>query len=62
MSRTIRKDVNGKPYADGRTNLKDRFYRCHCWLCTGYDYQELEKLKKKIADKELREEIKQIGV
>jgi len=54
MSRTIRKDVNDKPYTEGRTS-KIR-YRCHCIYCAGHDKNQLvEKIRKKELNKQLKE-------
>lgn len=60
MSRTIRKDVNDKSYKEGRTKPKSIKYHCNCWLCTGFSYQEKQKLKEKIIDKEIKKEVEDL--
>lgn len=54
MSNTIRKDINGKNYKEG-LKKKDKRYRCQCHYCVGVDRNELVD---KIAEKELKEQIK----
>ena len=56
MSRTIRKDVFGNKFSESqkRKDANAR-YHCHCSYCTGVDRNELIE---KIAEKELKTEIK----
>ena len=59
MSRTIRKDKEGNKFPDGRASYPEINYRCRCSWCTGIDKQALEC---KIAKRELKQELKDIGV
>lgn len=54
MSNTIRKDRNNKSYKEG-LKKKDGRYRCQCHYCVGVDRNELVD---KIAEKELKEQIR----
>ena len=53
MSRTIRKDRNGKRYKES-LKKKEARYKCRCGYCTGVDKNNLCE---KIAEKELKEQI-----
>ena len=50
MSRTIRKDKNGKSYKES-LKKKEARYKCRCEYCTGVDKNNLCE---KIAEKELK--------
>ena len=54
MSRTIRRDRNGKIYKES-LKKKEARYKCRCGYCTGVDKNNLCE---KIADKELKEQLK----
>ena len=54
MSRTIRKDRTGKRYKES-LKKKEARYKCRCGYCTGVDRNNLCQ---KIADKELKEQLK----
>lgn len=54
MSRTIRRDRNGKRYKES-LKKKEAQYKCRCEYCTGVDRNNLCE---KIADKELKEQLK----
>ena len=54
MARTIRKDKNGKIYKES-LKKKEARYKCRCEYCTGVDKNNLCE---KIADKELKEQLK----
>ena len=54
MARTIRKDRNGKRYKES-LKKKEAQYKCRCGYCTGVDKNNLCE---KIADKELKEQLK----
>lgn len=56
MSNTIRKDKNGKKFKEG-LKKKEVGYRCSCHYCVGVDRNELID---KIAEKELKTEIKNL--
>lgn len=56
MSNTYRKDRNGISYKEG-LKKKDGRYRCQCHYCIGVDKNELVE---KIAEKELKTELKEI--
>ena len=58
MSDTYRKDKNGKTLKEG-LKKKDGAYRCNCHYCVGVDRNELID---KIAEKELKTEIKQLNI
>jgi hypothetical protein len=55
MSRTIRKDINGLKFTEGRYSEKVR-HQCRCWYCTGGDRVGV---KEKIANKEMLLEIRE---
>lgn len=54
MSRTIRRDRNGKRYKES-LKKKEARYKCRCEYCTGVDKNNLCE---KIADKESKEQLK----
>jgi len=54
MSNTYRKDRNGKTYKES-LKKKEARYKCTCHYCVGVDKK---KLCDKIAEKEMRQEIK----
>ena len=54
MSRTIRKDKNGKRYKES-LKKKEARYKCRCGYCTGVDKNNLCE---KIAEKESKEQLK----
>lgn len=54
MSRTIRRDRNGKRYKES-LKKKEARYKCRCEYCTGVDKNNLCE---KIAEKELKEQLK----
>lgn len=54
MSNTVRKDRNGKEYKEGlKKKCSDARYRCRCNYCLGK-----KDTFDKIAEKELKEEIR----
>lgn len=57
MSRTIRKDRNGKRYKES-LKKKEARYKCRCEYCTGVSKN---LICEKIAEKELRTELKKDG-
>ena len=57
MSRTIRKDRNDKRYKES-LKKKEARYKCRCGYCKGGDENNLCE---KIAEKELRTELKKDG-
>ena len=57
MSRTIRRDRTGKRYKES-LKKKEARYKCRCGYCTGVDKNNLCE---KIAEKELRTELKKDG-
>ena len=54
MSRTIRRDRTGKRYKES-LKKKEARYKCRCEYCTGVDKNNLCE---KIAEKELKEQLK----
>ena len=54
MSRTIRKDRNGKRYKES-LKKKEARYKCRCEYCTGVSKN---LICEKIAEKELKEQLK----
>lgn len=54
MSNTFRKDKHGKTFKEGQL-IKDKTWKCDCYLCVGADKVEI---KEKIAEKELKEEVR----
>ena len=54
MSNTIRKDKNGKKHKESLLKHNAR-YKCRCERCTGIDTIDLQD---KIAEKELKQQIK----
>lgn len=54
MSKTLRKDRNGKTFKESLKKRNSR-YKCRCEYCSGV---ALNKTKEKIADKELEQQIK----
>ena len=56
MSRTIRKDRNGKRYKES-LKKKEARYRCRCEYCSGVSKN---LVCEKIAEKEMKEEIRVI--
>ena len=57
MSRTIRKDRNGKTFTEGRT-AKVR-YGCRCSYCTGVARKALVE---KLTTEDLKKQLKEIDV
>ena len=57
MSNTYRKDKNNKYVKEG-LKKEPYEYKCNCWHCTGYDARTKFELRVKIAEKEMKEEIK----
>ena len=53
MSRTIRRDKNGKRYKES-LKKKDARYKCRCGYCTGVSKN---LICEKIAEKELKRQI-----
>lgn len=56
MSNTLRKDKNGNIFKEGLKS-HERRYRCRCEYCTTL---ERNKLVDKIAEKELKEEVRTV--
>ena len=57
MSRTRRKDKEGNVFWDGR-RTREINHRCRCGWCTGVDKKALEE---KIADKEMKRQLRNIA-
>lgn len=57
MSRTYRKDRNGKCFEEGNPLDKRKVrYSCRCEYCTGVEKKELEN---KIVDRDMNKQIKE---
>lgn len=56
MSNTYRRDRNGKTHKESLLKHNAR-YKCRCERCTGVDTLDLED---KIAEKEMKQEIKTV--
>ena len=59
MSNTYRKDKNNKYVKEG-LKKEPYEYKCNCWHCTGYDARTKFELRVKIAEKEMKEEVRVI--
>ena len=57
MSRTIRKDKNGKTFTEGRTAKV--IYGCRCSYCTGVDRKALVE---KLTTEDLKKQLKEMDV
>ena len=55
MSRTTRRDREDKKYAEGQKDNRKLWFSCRCSYCTGIDRKEL---KEKIANREMKRQLK----
>lgn len=60
MSRTVRKERGtNRKYPEGQNNRLQIRYACRCFYCTGTEFLEL---KEKIANREMKLELKNLGI